>query len=123
MMIGLYNHKLSYIMIKEAGLEVTKSAPKVTDEEIRRLVYQMKEFLLPVCATNTFENAQVTAGGAATGELNEKTLESKLHRRLYLTGELVDVDGTCGGYNLQWAWSTGYLAGTAAGRQNGDYHD
>ena len=58
--------------------------------------------------------AQVTAGGVSTKEINDKTLESKLVKGLYIVGELLDVDGDCGGFNLQWAWSTGYIAGLNA---------
>ncbi|HBI71780.1 MAG TPA: aminoacetone oxidase family FAD-binding enzyme, partial [Lachnospiraceae bacterium] len=64
-----------------------------------------------------------TAGGVATAEINEKTLESKRRKNLYFAGELLDVDGTCGGYNLQWAWSSGYLAGTAAGRKRHSFEE
>jgi predicted Rossmann fold flavoprotein len=119
MMVGLFNHKLSYIMIKEAGLDVSRNVRKLTSDELKPLITNMKELKLPITATNSFENAQVTAGGVATAEINENSLESKLRKNLYLVGELLDVDGTCGGYNLQWAWSTGYLAGTAAGKVKG----
>ncbi|MFW5632742.1 MAG: NAD(P)/FAD-dependent oxidoreductase, partial [Acetivibrio ethanolgignens] len=63
-----------------------------------------------------FEQAQVTAGGVSLTEVSEATMESKRASGVYLTGELLDVDGICGGYNLQWAWSTGYLAGLWAGK-------
>lgn len=74
---------------------------------------------LRVCVTGSrgFEQAQVTAGGIPLGEVKKETMESKKIPGLYLTGELLDVDGICGGYNLQWAWSTGFLAGTDAGRK------
>ena len=65
-------------------------------------------------ALNPFANAQVCAGGVNTDELKEDTLESKRNPGLYMAGELIDVDGTCGGYNLQWAWSSGYVAGLHA---------
>ena len=60
--------------------------------------------------------AQVTAGGILTEEFNEETMESRLVPGLYACGEVLDVDGDCGGYNLQWAWSSGRLAGESAGR-------
>ena len=60
---------------------------------------------------NSFENSQVTAGGVDTREISNKTMESLKVKGLYFAGEIVDVDGTCGGYNLQWAWSSGYIAG------------
>lgn len=116
MMVGLFNHKLSYIMIKEAGLNTEKPSEKLTDSELKSLLDKIKRLKLNIVDTNSFENAQVSAGGVDTREVKENSLESKLSKGLYLTGELLDVDGTCGGYNLQWAWSTGYLAGAAAGQ-------
>lgn len=116
MMVGLFNHKLSYIMIKEAGLYPDKPSDKLTDPELKALLHKIKGLRLNITGTNSFDNAQVSAGGVDTREVREDTLESKISQGLYLTGELLDVDGTCGGYNLQWAWSTGYLAGAAAGR-------
>ena len=62
------------------------------------------------------DSAQVTAGGLCTEEFDSVTLESRLCPGLYACGELLDIDGDCGGYNLQWAWSSGYAAGTAAGK-------
>ncbi len=114
MMIGLLNHKLNYIIIKKAELDVYQNVKLLKDQDFNHLVKQIKEFNMPISATNSFDNAQVSAGGISTREINYKTMESMRSPKLYLTGELIDVDGTCGGYNLQWAWSTGYLAGIAA---------
>ncbi len=114
MFVGLFNHKLSYIIIKEAGLDPYQNPTGLKNKELELLTSQIKEFKLRINATNSFENAQVCAGGVPTAELDPATMESKLVGNLYLCGELVDVDGTCGGYNLQWAWSSGYLAGTSA---------
>ncbi len=63
------------------------------------------------------ESAQVTAGGICTGEFDPKTMESRLVPGLYACGELLDIDGDCGGYNLQWAWSSGHCAGLSAGKE------
>ena len=71
---------------------------------------------LKVTGFQPFEQAQVCSGGVDTREVNRKTLESKINQGLYFAGELLDVDGKCGGYNLQWAWSSGYVAGINAGR-------
>ena len=68
----------------------------------------------PVCGLQGFENAQVTAGGVPGGEVDPLTLESRLSPGLYITGETLDVDGRCGGYNLHFAWATGLIAGRAA---------
>ena len=114
MMIGLLNHKLSYVIINEAGIDPYKKANILSEQELNKIISNIKEFSMRIQATNSFENAQVCAGGVSTKEICEDTMESKLVKGLYPVGELVDVDGTCGGYNLQWAWSSGYLAGTSA---------
>jgi predicted Rossmann fold flavoprotein len=118
MMVGLFNHKLNYIMINEAKLDPYKKVSLMEPAEIDLLVDQTKEFKMIISDTNSFENAQVCAGGVSTKEIDATSMESQLSNNLYLVGELVDVDGTCGGYNLQWAWSSGYLAGTAAGKKD-----
>ncbi len=117
MMIGLLNHKLSYVVLNEAGIDPYKKVNILSDQEINKLVYKIKGFSMKIQATNSFENAQVSAGGVSTNEIHEDTMESRLIKGLYPVGELVDVDGTCGGYNLQWAWSSGYLAGVSAGKR------
>lgn len=115
---GLLNHKLNYILLKECRINPTAAAKvefsdkKKTEDFIRLL----QNFTCTVSATNSFSNAQVVAGGIKTEEINETTLESRQRKGLYLAGELIDIDGTCGGYNLQWAWSSGYVAGLHAAR-------
>ena len=113
MLIGLLNHKLNYVILNECHINPTAPAKQEfsSEEVILRLARKYKKFSCQVTALNPFANAQVCSGGADTEELYEDTLESKLHKGLYMAGELVDVDGTCGGYNLQWAWSSGYVAG------------
>lgn len=110
-LVGLFNNKLAFVMLKEAGIEPALYCEKVTKNNVTDLVNQIKEWKIPISETNPFEQAQVSAGGVNTSEITPSTMESKLVKGLYLTGELVDVDGTCGGYNLQWAWSTGAVAG------------
>lgn len=110
-MIGLFNNKLAFVMLNEVGIEPALFCEKVNKKNITDLVNQIKEWKIPISETNPFEQAQVSAGGVDTGQISPTTMESKLVKGLYLTGELVDVDGTCGGYNLQWAWSTGAVAG------------
>ena len=66
--------------------------------------------------TNPFDKAQVCTGGVRLGEVKRDTLESKLVPGLYFAGEILDVDGICGGYNLQWAWASGCLAGKSAAK-------
>ena len=73
----------------------------------------MKEFIVTPTKVNPFENAQVCAGGIDLSELDDN-LQSRLQKNLYMCGEMLDVDGKCGGYNLQWAWTSGYIAGKGA---------
>jgi predicted flavoprotein YhiN len=70
-----------------------------------------------ITGTTSWPNAQVTAGGVDTREVDKDSLESKIVKGLYFTGEVLDIDGACGGYNLQWAWSSGYVAGQNAAQQ------
>ena len=94
-----------------------KEAQKNRDETLKKLCAELKNFRLTVTGTKDFSAAQVTAGGIRLGEIRPDTMESKLKKGLYITGELLDVDGTCGGYNLQFAFATGILAGRAAARR------
>ena len=81
------------------------------------LIRGITDFRLPVKNGLSFEQAQVCSGGVDTSEVHSKTLESRLHKGLYFAGELLDIDGTCGGYNLQWAWSSGAAAGIWAAKE------
>lgn len=114
MLEGLFNHKLNYIILKEAKLDPKLPCHKTTKSDIIKLAGQIKNFRIRIKSTNTFDFAQVTLGGVSTSEINPSTMESKKKKNLYFAGEIVDVDGTCGGYNLQWAWSSGYIAGNNA---------
>lgn len=115
MMVGLFNNKLSYVMLLKSNIDPTMICDKLKCKDLEKLTDNIKKFTMTIIDTNSFDNAQVTAGGVSTTEINENTMESKTTKGLYLSGELIDVDGTCGGYNLQWAWSSGYIAGTSAG--------
>lgn len=110
--IGLLNKKLAYVALKETGVEVSLTLSRLKKEQLSLLAGRLKEWKIPVSETNSFEQAQVTAGGVDTLQINPGTMESKLVKGLYFAGEIVDVDGTCGGYNLQWAWSSGFAAGS-----------
>ncbi len=117
-LIGLLNRKLAYIGLKEAGMEPSFLCNTIPDTKLWDLVRQFKEWKVVITATNSFEQAQVSAGGVDTKEIDPNTMESKIIKGVYLTGELIDVDGTCGGYNLQWAWSTGAVAGMNCGKDS-----
>lgn len=113
---GVLNKKLAHVLLKRAGISLNQKAGELMPQQLERLVGQLKSFEAVVTATNSFEQAQVCCGGVNTREVRSETLESKLVPGLYLVGELLDVDGICGGYNLQWAWSSGMIAGNCAGR-------
>ena len=83
-------------------------------EEAARLGSKIKDISLTVIGTKSFEAAQVCLGGVDTSEVDAATMESRLCPGLYFAGEILDVDGACGGYNLQWAWASGLTAGRAA---------
>ena len=110
-LIGLFHKKLSELWIKQSCIPRDKTAGDMTAEEIERFVQCIKNFRLRVTAANPYEKAQVCCGGIDTEEVDPGTLESRYVPGLYFAGEILDVDGMCGGYNLQWAWSSGYVAG------------
>lgn len=83
----------------------------MTDDDCKSLTRSIKRTAVSVKKPRGAEFAQVCAGGICTKEIDVHTLESKIHPGLYFCGELLDVDGICGGYNLQWAWTSGYIAG------------
>ena len=111
---------LTGILPKQIGIAVLKRAQiylggadteEISDGMANAIAAEIKEFRLTVTGTRGFENAQVTKGGADTSQINPATLESKLVPGLYFCGEILDIDGLCGGYNLQWAFASGLLAG------------
>ncbi|BCJ95347.1 aminoacetone oxidase family FAD-binding enzyme [Anaerocolumna cellulosilytica] len=109
--IGLLNNKLAYVCMNQTGIKPEQPCNEVKQKQLQAIAKQLKEWRIPINDTNTFEQAQVSAGGVAVAEINQDTMESKIVRGLYFAGEIMDVDGTCGGYNLQWAWSSGAVAG------------
>ena len=113
---GVLNKKLSQVLLKLSQIDGAELVGNLKNQQLERLVHLIKVFELPVTSTNSFEQAQVCCGGVDTRDVRSETMESKLVKGLYLAGELLDVDGICGGYNLQWAWSTGITAGRCAGR-------
>lgn len=121
--VGLFNRKLIEVLIKEAGIGLGDSPKKVSMEQMKRLADVIKGLRVDITGSKSYEQAQVCAGGVDTCEINEETMESKLVKGLFFAGELIDIDGMCGGYNLQWAWSSGYVAGHhAALYANEDKH-
>ncbi len=114
-MTGLLNKKLGLCLLKRARIEPGAMTENVPEEKWMALLRQIKSFESRVVSANPFEQAQVCRGGVDTREVDPGTMESKKVPGLYFAGEILDVDGICGGYNLQWAWSSGAAAGRAAG--------
>lgn len=113
---GVLNDKLLAVILKECGISADFADRSADNSKLfEKLARRMKNFIIPITASAGFENAQTTSGGIPLYELSADSLESKLCPGLYITGELVDVDGRCGGYNLQWAWTSGVIAGAYAG--------
>lgn len=108
---GLYPAKLISVMIERSGIDPEKRVHEVTKQERRRLVELTKAFTLRVKGRRGFDEAVITQGGVSVKEVNPSTMESKFIQGLYFAGEVLDLDGLTGGFNLQIAWSTGYLAG------------
>ncbi|GFP78237.1 NAD(P)/FAD-dependent oxidoreductase [Clostridium fungisolvens] len=113
--IGVINKKLIPILLKEAGIQdIHKPCYSLDWKEKNNIINLLKNWSFKCIGTNGFDSAQVTAGGVNTKEVDSKTLQSKIVPNLYFCGEILDVDGDCGGFNLQWAWSSGVLAGKSA---------
>ena len=108
---GVLHSRLGQVVAKAAGLSPAVPLSSLQAADLDALAAQCKDFPLPVTGTCGFDQAQVTAGGLDTAEFDPHTLQSRLVSGLYACGELLDIDGDCGGYNLQWAWSSGRLAG------------
>lgn len=110
---GIANKKLNQLIIKLAGAKPLDKAGDISCAVRHKLEALYRRLTVSVNGTNGFEHAQVSAGGIPAEELTSE-LESKLVPKLYFAGEIIDMDGICGGYNLQWAWTSGVVAGRAA---------
>lgn len=110
---GFLNKKLNLMFLKLAGIKAETPLNQLKFNKIKEVISHMKCWEIEIEGTNPYENAQVCAGGVSMDEITLQ-MESKIVPGLYFSGELLDVDGRCGGYNLQWAWTSGYLAGKAA---------
>ena len=114
---GMINKKLGQFLSKVSGIEkLSKPVKDLNDSDIRKLCTVLKKYRVKILETTGFKNAQVTAGGVSLDEVNTETLESKIVKGLYFSGEVLDVYGECGGFNLQWAWASGHIAGENAAK-------
>jgi predicted Rossmann fold flavoprotein len=109
----LLPQKLIPVIIELSGIPPDKFVNQISREERKNLVHLMKSLTLKITGSRPIEEAIITAGGVSTNEINPSTMESKIVRGLFFAGEIIDVDGYTGGYNLTIAFSTGYLAGAS----------
>lgn len=116
---GLFAKKLIPLFLKQCRIPLQKPADRLSEKELGLLATYCKHLRVAITGTKGFDSAQVTAGGIPTAEVDADTLESVLVPGLYFAGEVLDIDGICGGYNLQWAWSSGYVAGIHAAKRKG----
>lgn len=113
-LVGLINNRLIIPLLKMSEIAISKKVADITKEERKRLIGQLKETKMKINGINPWSQSQVTGGGISLKEINNKTLESLIVKGVYFCGEILDIDGICGGFNLQWAWSSGYISGKNA---------
>ena len=107
---GMFNKRLGQVILKSAGLKLNEKSSVIDGKLAEKIARIIKGMKFEVTGTTGFANAQVTAGGLDTTQFNDKTMESKDCLNLYCVGEILDIDGDCGGFNLQWAWSSAMCA-------------
>ena len=117
MLGGIMNKQLCIVFMKECGIAPNGRVNELSDKEIEKLASIIKCWKIRIKNSRSFDYAQVTAGGAECSQFNSETLESKLVSNVFCCGEALNIDGDCGGYNLQWAWSSGRLAGQTIGER------
>lgn len=110
-LVGLVNKKLAQAVTEAAGIPKETKVANLSKKERKAIVQHLKGWRFAVTGTQEWKRAEVTAGGIDVKDVNPETMESRLQRGLYFCGEVLDIDGDCGGYNLHWAWASGYLAG------------
>lgn len=111
LLTGMLHNRLGKVVLKASGIQLPEALGQLDRDTLHRIAHTAKYFPLTVTGVMSMDQAQVTAGGILTSEFRSDTLESRLCPGLFATGEVLDIDGDCGGYNLQWAWSSGRLAG------------
>ena len=117
LLTGILHNRLGRVLTQAAGISPNRQISELSKVQIQEAAAQVKCFEVTLTEPLGMDAAQVTAGGICTSEFDEKTMESRLVPGLYACGEVLDIDGDCGGYNLQWAWSSGRLAGACAGKE------
>ena len=115
LLTGILHNRLGRVLSQSAGISQSRQVSQLSGYDLQQAVLAVKEFEIGLTEPMGMDSAQVTAGGILTKEFDDKTMESRIVPGLYACGEVLDIDGDCGGYNLQWAWSSGRLAGLHAG--------
>ncbi|MDY0074700.1 MAG: NAD(P)/FAD-dependent oxidoreductase [Acholeplasmataceae bacterium] len=115
-LIGLINKRLIHPLLKYASINPNVYMSNLDKDKYNELMKLLFDWRFKVIGSKDFDDAQVTAGGIDIQSVNPQTLESKKIPGLFFSGEILDIDGLCGGYNLQWAWSSGYVSGKYAAR-------
>ena len=111
MLNGILPKAVGAAVLRETGISSSAYSSKLSIRQLDDIANAIKHFKVEINGTRGFESAQVTSGGADINEFHSQTLMSKLVPSLWCAGEILDVDGGCGGFNLQWAWSSGLTAG------------
>ena len=109
--VGLFHKNIAQAVLKLSGISTSELCKNISDKEIKALIKNLTDWRFEVVPRRDFKNAQVTAGGVRLSEIDTRTFEHKKLRGLYIIGEALDIDGDCGGYNLQFAWASGMAAG------------
>ena len=117
LLTGILHNRLGRVLAKDAGIGNTGKVAQLQDEELQAVCRVVKSFEISLTEPMGMDSAQVTAGGILTRDFDPETMESRILPGLYACGEVLDIDGDCGGYNLQWAWSSGRKAGLHAGKE------
>lgn len=112
---SIINYKLVYVILKQSGINKDSHFDDLSNNQKQTLAANLLDFKIDIVGTNSFDNSQVCTGGIKLDEVNPRTMESLKQKGLYFVGEVLDVDGDCGGYNLSFAFITGMLAGLSIG--------
>lgn len=118
LLTGILHNRLGRVLTQAAGIRGRTPLAELSAQNMAEVCRMVKDFRVSLTEPLGMDSAQVTAGGIVTDEFDSQTMESRLVPGLFACGEVLDVDGDCGGYNLQWAWSSGRLAGLSAGKES-----
>ena len=113
---GMVSNKIAPVLLDICKINIDTKAADINAKQIKALAYQLNQWKLKITDTQGFGHAEASGGGVRTAEVDNKTYESKLVKNLYFAGEVLDIVGNRGGFNLQFAWASGYLVGKSLGK-------